>query len=213
MTVRNGNQRLSERRRNALWLIAGLLLSVALLFAANWEANRQEQMRMDAFRSRVADLAKISESIIIEQLRQFDDTLLVLRRVYAADPNRFIKSIGLLRNGSLADREILVMIAMENLVGNAFKFTGKEAHPRIEFGAVNKDGETCYFIRDNGAGFDMAYVDKLFGPFQRLHTTEEFAGTGIGLATVKRIIARHGGRVWAEGEIGKGATFYFTLPS
>jgi light-regulated signal transduction histidine kinase (bacteriophytochrome) len=106
----------------------------------------------------------------------------------------------------------LLKIAMENLVGNAFKFTGKEAHPRIEFGAVNKDGEICYFIRDNGAGFDMAYVGKLFGAFQRLHATEEFAGTGIGLATVKRIIARHGGQVWAEGEIGKGATFYFTLP-
>ena len=106
----------------------------------------------------------------------------------------------------------LLKIAMENLVDNAFKFTGKKAHPRIEFGAVNKDGETCYFIRDNGAGFDMAYVNKLFGAFQRLHTSDEFPGTGIGLATVQRVIHRHGGRVWAEGEIGKGATFHFTLP-
>ena len=106
----------------------------------------------------------------------------------------------------------LLKIAMENLVGNAFKFTGKEAHPRIDFGTAVRDGEKACFIRDNGAGFDMAYVGKLFGAFQRLHTADEFPGTGIGLATVQRIITRHGGRVWAEGEIGKGAMFYFTLP-
>ena len=106
----------------------------------------------------------------------------------------------------------LLKIAMENLVGNAFKLTGKEAHPRIDFGTAVRDGEKACFIRDNGAGFDMAYVGKLFGAFQRLHTADEFPGTGIGLATVQRIITRHGGRVWAEGEIGKGATFYFRLP-
>jgi PAS domain S-box-containing protein len=106
----------------------------------------------------------------------------------------------------------LMKIAMENLIGNAWKFTGKEAHPRIEFGTTVRDGEAACFIRDNGVGFDMAYVSKLFGAFQRLHTTDEFPGTGIGLATVQRIIHRYGGRVWAEGEIGKGATFYFTLP-
>jgi len=106
----------------------------------------------------------------------------------------------------------LMQIAMENLMGNAWKFTGKEAHPKIEFGTTVRDGETACFIRDNGAGFDMAYAGKLFGAFQRLHTTDEFPGTGIGLATVQRIIHRHGGKVWAEGEKGKGAVFYFTLP-
>jgi PAS domain S-box-containing protein len=105
----------------------------------------------------------------------------------------------------------LLKIAMDNLLGNAFKFTGKEAHPRIGFGATVGDGETTCFIRDNGAGFDMAYVNKLFGAFQRLHTADEFPGTGIGLATVQRVIHRHGGRVWAEGKVGKGATFYFTI--
>jgi PAS domain S-box-containing protein len=105
----------------------------------------------------------------------------------------------------------LMKIAMENLVNNAFKFTANTSDPRIEFGAVAKDGETCYFIKDNGAGFDMAYAGKLFGAFQRLHMTDEFSGMGIGLANVQRIIHRHGGRVWAEGEVGKGATFYFTI--
>jgi len=107
----------------------------------------------------------------------------------------------------------MMKIVLENLMDNAWKFTGKTEHPWIEFGTTVRDGKTACFIRDNGAGFDMAYVNKLFGAFQRLHTTDDFPGTGIGLATVQRIIHRHGGRVWAEGEIGKGATFYFTLLS
>jgi len=107
----------------------------------------------------------------------------------------------------------LMQIVLGNMMDNAWKFTGKEAHPQVEFGTTVRDGKTVCFIRDNGVGFDMAYAGKLFGAFQRLHTKEEFAGTGIGLATVKRIINRHGGHVWAEGEVGKGATFYFTLPS
>jgi light-regulated signal transduction histidine kinase (bacteriophytochrome) len=107
----------------------------------------------------------------------------------------------------------LMRIAMDNLMDNAWKFSGSKERSEIEFGAVLKDGETICFIKDNGVGFDMSYVNKLFGAFQRLHSTAEFPGTGIGLATVRRIINRHGGHIWAEGEVGKGATFYFTMPS
>jgi PAS domain S-box-containing protein len=105
----------------------------------------------------------------------------------------------------------LMRIVLENLLGNAWKFTEKQAKAVIEFGCTTEGKNKVYFIRDNGVGFDMAYADKLFVPFQRLHTEEEFPGTGIGLATVRRIIHRHGGKVWTEGETGKGATFYFRL--
>jgi PAS domain S-box-containing protein len=107
----------------------------------------------------------------------------------------------------------LLQAVLENLLGNAWKFTGKREQAEIEFGARNDNEETIYFIRDNGAGFDMAYADKLFGAFQRLHAMTEFSGTGIGLATVQRIITRHGGRIWAEAAVDRGATFFFTLPA
>lgn len=109
-----------------------------------------------------------------------------------------------------ADRR-LVRIVLDNLLGNAWKFTGKTAHARVEFGGEVRDGHMECFVRDNGAGFDMAYADKLFGAFQRLHSASEFPGSGIGLATVMRVIHKHGGEVRAEGVVGQGATFRFTL--
>ena len=105
----------------------------------------------------------------------------------------------------------LLRVVLDNLLGNAWKFTGKKPTARIEFGTLPGTRPTVYFVRDNGAGFDGAAADKLFVAFQRLHTAAEFPGTGIGLATVARIVQRHGGRVWAEGDRGRGATFSFTL--
>jgi two-component system NtrC family sensor kinase len=106
----------------------------------------------------------------------------------------------------------LLHIVVENLLGNAWKYTGKRPKAKIEFGRTQHAGVPAFFVRDDGAGFNMAYKDKLFAAFQRLHTEKEFPGTGIGLATIRRIVQRHGGKVWAEGEVGKGAVFYFTLP-
>ncbi len=105
----------------------------------------------------------------------------------------------------------LLRIVLDNLLGNAWKFTAKRDIAKIEFGSTSSDGVDTYFVHDNGAGFDMTYVDKLFGAFQRLHASSEFPGTGIGLATVQRIISKHGGRVWAESSVDQGTSFYFTL--
>ena len=127
-----------------------------------------------------------------------------------AQPGRAVEIVvaeGLMEEGD----ERLLYVLLQNLLGNAWKFTGKVAKARLEFGVSQIDGGKAYFVRDNGAGFDMAFAGKLFRPFQRLHDTVDFSGTGIGLATVQRIVHRHGGRIWAEGEGGKGATFYFTL--
>jgi light-regulated signal transduction histidine kinase (bacteriophytochrome) len=162
----------------------------------------------------IDDLLKLSH-VTRSTLKRESVDLSVMSRSIASEyrknqPGReveFIVQEGLSANGDVR----LLKVVLENLLGNAWKFTGTKTTARIEFGQKVVEGNPAFYVRDNGVGFDMAYVGKLFTPFQRLHLAEEFPGTGIGLATVKRIINRHGGRVWAEAAPDKGATFYFTL--
>jgi signal transduction histidine kinase len=128
----------------------------------------------------------------------------------AREPERSVKVTIAPGATAWGDPELLQAV-LQNLLDNAWKFTRKHASATIEFGVVMAGGEPVYFLRDDGAGFDMRYHDKLFSPFQRLHSTKGFEGTGIGLATVERIVQRHGGRIWAESEVERGATFFFTL--
>jgi PAS domain S-box-containing protein len=136
----------------------------------------------------------------------------ILDEFQSSDKSRQVETVvqgNLLATGDSS----LIRIALENLLSNAWKFTGKQEKARIVFGAERINGEKIYFVEDNGAGFNMQYGSKLFGAFQRLHQAHEFSGTGIGLATVRRIIHRHGGRIWAESEVDRGAKFFFTLPT
>ncbi len=143
------------------------------------------------------DLSALAASVVDELVRK--------------DPGRQVELV-IARDLFAAGDASLLRIVFENLLGNAWKYTSKQPRARIEFGSAESRGAPAYFVRDDGAGFNMAYVDKLFAAFQRLHSAQEFPGTGIGLATIRRIVQRHGGKVWAEGAVGKGAAFYFTLP-
>jgi signal transduction histidine kinase len=171
------------------------------------EASRQMSQLIDD----VLHLSKVSRA----ELRQHEVDLsglagAILERLRESDPERVVETR--VRPGvTVTGDGRLLRIALANLLENAWKFTARQSAARIEFGLTASGGEPAYFVRDNGAGFDMVYADRLFGPFQRLHLASEFPGSGIGLATVQRIIYRLGGRVWAEGMVGQGATFTFTL--
>jgi PAS domain S-box-containing protein len=163
----------------------------------------------------IDDLLKLSRVTRSEMRREPVDLSALAQAIaaelQAAQPERQIEwsiAPGLVAN---ADAN-LMRILLANLLGNAYKFTAKHSSARIELGMIEQEGQPVYFVRDDGAGFDMTYADKLFGAFQRLHSANEFEGTGIGLATVQRIVHRHGGRVWAEGAVEQGASVYFTLP-
>ncbi|MEX2431060.1 MAG: ATP-binding protein, partial [Dehalococcoidia bacterium] len=165
--------------------------------------------------SLIEDLLKLTQ-LSREDIRSQRLDLSVIARSIAEDlrrtgPERGVNFV--IPNGITARGDArFIRLVMENLFDNAWKFTSLQQVPTIEFGAVHENGERAYFVKDDGAGFDSAYASKLFQPFQRLHSPKEFSGTGIGLASVQWIIRRHGGRVWAEGDPGKGATFFFTLP-
>ncbi|MBI2382801.1 MAG: hypothetical protein HYV18_01845 [Gammaproteobacteria bacterium] len=172
---------------------------------------RESAQQMGQLIDALLSLSRVSRG---EMRRERVDLSDLARKIMAkfrqAQPERQVELV--VEEGLTArvDRRLLE-VALSNLLDNAWKFTGKRAAARIEFGARAGVRPRVYFVRDNGAGFDARYVDKLFGVFQRLHSTQDFEGTGIGLATVYRIVRRHGGRVWAEGEVNRGATFYFTL--
>jgi len=134
----------------------------------------------------------------------------IVARLKKSEPQRVVDAVIAPDVVAQGDTHLLE-VALDNLLSNAWKFTSREPRARIEFGVTSQDGETVYFVRDDGAGFDQIYADRLFKPFQRLHTAGEFEGTGIGLATVQRVIDRHGGRIWSESAVGEGATFFFTL--
>lgn len=155
--------------------------------------------------SRIARNTMVIENINLSTLAE--EALLTLRQ---GDPERKVTAViekDVMSKGDLT----LLRIVFANLIGNAWKFSSKKAESIIEFGKCIEDGQTVFFVRDNGAGFDMRYSDKLFGTFQRLHAESEFEGTGLGLATVQRIIFRHHGKIWAKSEPDKGATFFFNI--
>ncbi|HYQ87430.1 MAG TPA: ATP-binding protein, partial [Bacteroidota bacterium] len=172
---------------------------------------RAAAQRMAELIDDLINLSRVTRAEMrLEKVNLTDIALSIARELKETQPDRQVEfriADGIAASGDAR----LLRVALDNLLGNAWKYTGKHPKARIEFGVTGDNGKSAYFVRDDGAGFDMAYSDKLFGAFQRLHATSEYAGTGIGLATVQRIVRRHGGRIWAEGKVDEGATFYFTL--
>ncbi len=185
--------KLGEGGKDYLFQIRKASLTMAELIDAILTLSRVSRAEMHQEKVDLSDLAKS----IAEELKSSQPDR---QAEFSIESNLIVKGDA-----------TLLRVALNNLLENAWKYTGKCSQTRIEFGATRQSGETVYFIRDNGIGSDMKYRDKLFQPFQRLHSSDEFPGTGIGLATVQRVIRRHGGRIWAESEVGKGATVFFTL--
>jgi light-regulated signal transduction histidine kinase (bacteriophytochrome) len=172
---------------------------------------RSAAQRMAALIDDMLNLSRVTRcELHREKLDLSAMAKLIAAELQQAEPGRrveFVIEVGLTAVG---DPQLL-RAAMENLIHNSWKYTSGHPSARIEFGRSDEKERPSFFVRDDGAGFDPRYADRLFGAFQRLHTTKEFPGTGVGLATVQRIIHRHGGEIWAEAEVEKGATFYFTL--
>ena len=168
-------------------------------------------LRMSELIDGMIDLAQLTrEPLHFAEVNLSRLAASIARELLASEPERRVEFVAAADIRARGD-ERLLRVVLHNLLSNAWKFTARKETAHVEFGVRQAGSSLAYFVRDDGAGFDMRYADKLFGAFQRLHGVKEFAGTGIGLATVQRIVQRHGGLVWAEGEIDKGATFYFTL--
>jgi light-regulated signal transduction histidine kinase (bacteriophytochrome) len=172
---------------------------------------RSATQRMGILIDDLLGLARITKARV--QRKPVDLTDLarsVLAEIEARDPGRKVEAC--IADGLKVEADPgLVTVLLENLLGNAWKFTGKRSEPRIEVGEQQQGDKRIFFVRDNGAGFDMEHAGRLFAPFQRMHREAEFPGTGIGLATVQRIVSRHEGRIWAEAATGRGTTFFFTF--
>ncbi len=177
------------------------------------ERIRNSAQRMAELIDDLLDLSRVTRAplkrVSVDLSKIAENTAAELKRNATYRNVRFIIASNLRADGD----PHLLQIVLENLMNNAWKFTSKQEQAEIQFGSTYEDVNVIYFVRDNGAGFDMTYVNKLFGAFQRLHSMTEFPGTGVGLATIQRIIHRHGGRIWAEGAVNQGATFFFTLPA
>jgi light-regulated signal transduction histidine kinase (bacteriophytochrome) len=173
---------------------------------------RSGAVRMSALIDDLLGLARIARAAMVA--KEVDLSAIaasVVADLRSANPGRAVTidiAGGLVARGDAA----LLRVVLVNLVGNAWKYSSRTSDARIEIGRLTAD-EPTFFVRDNGAGFDMTFAGRLFAPFQRLHSPKDFEGTGIGLATVQRILARHGGRVWADAAVGAGATFFFTIPN
>ena len=186
--------RLDEPGRQHLARVRAATLRMGGLIDDLLELSRMTRMEM---RGETVDLSVLAESVLGELQR--------------TEPTRRVE-VAIQPGLQVEGDPKLLRIVLANLLSNAWKFTGRQPAARIELGLQDDGDERAYFVRDNGVGFDMAYAPKLFGAFQRLHAQGEFHGTGIGLATVQRIINRHGGRIWAEAAVNQGSTFYFALP-
>jgi signal transduction histidine kinase len=168
-------------------------------------------LRMGAIIEDLLKLSRVAREEFVK--KEFDITALAIAvadEIGVLNPHRNLEFVAC--GPEIVDGdEGKIRIALENLLNNAWKFTSKTDHARVEFGVKTLDGDRVFFVKDNGAGFDMRYYSKMFRPFERLHTEAEFPGIGVGLATVQRVVERHGGRIWAEGKVSEGATFFFTL--
>ena len=172
---------------------------------------RAASKHMDTLIEDLLDLSRVSRGPLRREVIDLSAVARgIVQKLERSQPERKVRFVAEEGVVAFGDANLLAL-ALENLLGNAWKFTSKKEVATIEFGAAHRNGEVAYYVRDDGAGFDPRYAEKLFGAFQRLHGAEDFEGTGIGLATVARIVHRHGGRVWAEGVVGEGAAFFFTL--